>query len=183
MAAPVNVFVYGTLRAGEPNDINRLSPRPRFLGFGVVEGDLFDFGRHPGIVLRDGASRVLGELYACAPELIRTLDDIELSYPDRPGMYRAAWREVACAGRTVRCLVYELTDEGASSLGRFPTSELVDWVSWRLRKAERRPQERGAPAGRPSKTRTSAPGSRRGRARPARSKGRAPPRPRRRRPG
>jgi gamma-glutamylcyclotransferase (GGCT)/AIG2-like uncharacterized protein YtfP len=132
MAEPVHIFVYGTLRSGEANDVNRLDPRPRFLGFGVVEGDLFNFGRHPGIVLREGASRVLGELYACAPALIRTLDDIELNYPERPGLYRQAWRDVACGGRTLRCLVYELTDEGVSSLGRFPPAELMDWVSWRL---------------------------------------------------
>ena len=133
MHEPVHVFVYGTLRTGEANDINRLDPRPRFLGFGVVEGDLFDFGRHPGIVLREGASPVLGEVYACAPELIGTLDEIELHYPEQPGLYRPAWKHVACADRTVRCLVYELTDGGASSLGRFPSSRLVDWVSWRLR--------------------------------------------------
>jgi gamma-glutamylcyclotransferase (GGCT)/AIG2-like uncharacterized protein YtfP len=132
MADPVHAFVYGTLRSGEANDINRLEPRPRFLGFAVVEGELFDFGRHPGIVLRERASRVLGEVYACAPELIRTLDDIELTYPERPGLYRQAWRDVACGGRSLRCLVYELTDEGRSSRGRFPASDLVDWVSWRL---------------------------------------------------
>jgi gamma-glutamylcyclotransferase (GGCT)/AIG2-like uncharacterized protein YtfP len=133
MTELVHVFVYGTLRSGEANDIGRLEPRPRFLGFGVVEGDLFDFGPHPGLVLRDGGSPVLGEIYACDPELIRTLDEIELSYPERPGLYRQAHRDVACAGRAVRCLVYELTDGGASSLGRFPASELLDWVSWRLR--------------------------------------------------
>ena len=132
MTDPVHAFVYGTLRTGEANDINRLVPRPRLLGFGVVEGELFDFGRHPGIVLRPGPSRVLGEVYACAPELVRTLDEIELTYPERPGLYRQAWRDVACGGRRLRCLVYELTDEGRSSLRRFPPSDLVDWVSWRL---------------------------------------------------
>ena len=134
MPDPVHVFVYGTLRHGEANDINLLEPRPRFVGFGVVEGELFDFGRHPGIVLRQGAPPVLGELYACAPELIATLDDIELNYPEQPNLYRQACREVACGGQFLRCLVYELTDEGTSSLGRFPPADLVDWVSWRVRK-------------------------------------------------
>ncbi len=138
MAARTHVFVYGTLRAGEDNDINRLEPQPQFLGFGVVEGDLFDFGRHPGIVLREGAPYVLGELYACAPKLIRTLDDVEMNYPERPGLYRRAWRSVACGGRAVRCVVYELTDGGASSVRRIPPADLVDWVSWRLRSGDRR---------------------------------------------
>lgn len=136
MTTPVHVFAYGTLRSGEPNDINRLDPRPRFLGFGVVDGELFDFGRHPGIVLREGASHVLGEIYACAPELVAVLDDVEMNYPERPGLYRQAWREIACGGRTLRCLVYELADEGRSSLGPIPSSRLVDWVSWRLRADE-----------------------------------------------
>lgn len=131
---PIHVFVYGTLRTGEANDINRLTPRPRLVGFGAVEGELFDFGRHPGIVLRGGAAPVLGEIYACAPELIPVLDDVELNYPERPGLYRQAWREIACAGRPVRCLLYELTDGGRSSAGAFPPSALVDWVSWRLRR-------------------------------------------------
>jgi gamma-glutamylcyclotransferase (GGCT)/AIG2-like uncharacterized protein YtfP len=138
MAEPVHVFVYGTLRAGEANDINRLQPRPTFLGFGVVEGELFDFGRHPGIVLRPGAQAYSSPSTRGAPELIQILDDIELEYPERAGLYRQAWREVACAGETLRCLVYELTDEGASSLGRFPDAELLDWVGWRLRTARSR---------------------------------------------
>jgi len=136
MADHVFVFVYGTLRTGEANDINRLSPRPRFAGFAVAEGELFDFGRHPGIVLRPGASRVLGEVYACTAELIRTLDEIELSYPEQPGLYRQAWCDVVCGGRSLRCLVYELTDGGVSSRGRFDPAELLDWVSWRLRRAD-----------------------------------------------
>lgn len=136
MAEWVHVFVYGTLRTGEANDIHRLAPPPRFVGFAVVEGELFDFGRHPGIVLRRRAPHVLGEVYACAPELIAALDDIELNYPERPDLYRKAWCDVRCADRNLRCLVYELTDEGASSRGRFPPSVLVDWVSWRVRRAD-----------------------------------------------
>lgn len=135
MTDPVHLFAYGTLRAGEPNDVRRLAPAPRFVGFGVVEGDLHDFGFHPGIVLRSGAAPVLGEVWACAPELVATLDRIELEYPERPGLYRQAWRDVACGGAVLRCLVYELTDGGASSLGRFPPAPLVDWVGWRIRRA------------------------------------------------
>jgi gamma-glutamylcyclotransferase (GGCT)/AIG2-like uncharacterized protein YtfP len=127
MTAPVHVFVYGTLLAGEANDISRLEPRPRLVGQAEVEGELFDFGRHPGIVLREGGARVAGEVYACAPELIPILDQIELEYPERPGLYRQAWRDLACAGQVLRCLVYELTDEGRSSLGRYASEGSVDW--------------------------------------------------------
>lgn len=132
MPDEVHVFVYGTLRRGEDNDINLLHPHPRFVGPATVEGDLFDFGRHPGIVLREGGPRVLGEVYACAPELIAALDDVELNYPERPGLYRQAFCEIDCAERTLRCLVYELADQGASSLGPLSGSGVVDWVSLRL---------------------------------------------------
>ncbi len=51
-----HVFIYGTLRAGEINDINRAAerhgiPLPQRLGVAYVTGRLFDFGRYPGLVL------------------------------------------------------------------------------------------------------------------------------------
>jgi len=127
----VHVFVYGTLRADEANDIRGLVPPPRFLGLGVVHGELFDYGHHPGIVLCAGGSTVQGEIYACEPALLPVLDRIELDYPERPGLYRHSSCEVDCGDRSVRCLVYELTDGGRSSLGRVLGADPVDWVAWR----------------------------------------------------
>ncbi len=42
MAAPVqgHVFVYGTLRRGEVNDITRLQPAPHYIGPARVQGGL-----------------------------------------------------------------------------------------------------------------------------------------------
>jgi gamma-glutamylcyclotransferase (GGCT)/AIG2-like uncharacterized protein YtfP len=133
MGGPVDVFVYGTLRAGEANDLTRLQPRPSFLGLGVVRGRLFDYGHHPGLVLDEGGATVLGEVYRCAPELIPVLDRIELDYPERPGLFRRSWSDVSCDRGTHRCLLYEVTDRGATSRGELPPAEPVDWVSWRRR--------------------------------------------------
>jgi gamma-glutamylcyclotransferase (GGCT)/AIG2-like uncharacterized protein YtfP len=132
MTGGQHVFVYGTLRRDEVNDIRRLSPPAEFVGFATVRGDLYDYGRHPGIVLNDEGSPVLGEIYRCAPELIALLDDIELNYPAIPGLYRRASRAVRCAGRMIDCIVYELTDDGRHARARFEPADLLDWVSLRL---------------------------------------------------
>ena len=71
-----HVFVYGTLRRGECNDIHRLSPAPRFVGLAQVQGTLYDLGSYPGLRL-DGATPVLGEVYAIDPALEPQLDAIE----------------------------------------------------------------------------------------------------------
>jgi gamma-glutamylcyclotransferase (GGCT)/AIG2-like uncharacterized protein YtfP len=128
----VHVFVYGTLRRGDRNDINHLNPPPQWLGYGTVRGDLFDYGRHPGLVLRDDGPQVLGEVYLCEPALIKVLDEIELNYPLIPGLYRQAWRSVACGPNTYHCLLYELTDGGKSAQALIKGSGLVDWTSFDL---------------------------------------------------
>jgi gamma-glutamylcyclotransferase (GGCT)/AIG2-like uncharacterized protein YtfP len=128
----VHVFVYGTLRRGDRNDINRLTPAPQWMGYGTVRGDLFDYGRHPGLVLRDDGPQVLGEVYRCEPALIKVLDEIELNYPLIPGLYRQAWCSVACGPNTYQCLLYELTDGGKSAQALIEGSGLVDWTSFDL---------------------------------------------------
>ncbi|MBB2999566.1 gamma-glutamylcyclotransferase (GGCT)/AIG2-like uncharacterized protein YtfP [Paraburkholderia tropica] len=71
------VFVYGTLRAGEINDINLAADRhaiarPRHLGLTSLSGRLFDFGTYPGMVAgthddaaiqADQPARVVGDVY------------------------------------------------------------------------------------------------------------------------
>ena len=51
VAAPRHVFVYGTLRRGGSNDITRLLPAPRWVGFAQVAGMLFHLGAYPGMTL------------------------------------------------------------------------------------------------------------------------------------
>ncbi len=80
------VFVYGTLRRGAANDINRLRPAPRFLGLAQANGTLSDLGAYPGMV-RFGAGREVGEVYAIAPELESQLDAIEAAPPSLPDDY------------------------------------------------------------------------------------------------
>lgn len=102
-----HVFVYGTLRRGEANDINRLRPAPRYLGPARVPGTLYDLGPYPGVIL-GGAGWVQGEVYAISPELERQLDVIEEVAPVPSGEYARREIDVALHGAPLRCLVYEI---------------------------------------------------------------------------
>ncbi len=106
MTQPLHVFVYGTLRRGEVNDINRLHPAPQFLGWARIHGALYDLGPYPGVVL-GGQGWVQGEVYAITPELERQLDVIEEIAPVPSGEYVRRHLEIEVAGRVLHCLVYE----------------------------------------------------------------------------
>lgn len=129
MTAPpdLHVFVYGTLRRGEANDINRLHPAPRFLGQARIGGVLYDLGPYPGLVL-GGADQVLGEVYAIAPELERQLDVIEEVAPVPSGEYARRHVELVLDGRPLRCLVYEIDPARVSGRPRITTG---DWLQRR----------------------------------------------------
>lgn len=110
-ANPVrHVFVYGTLRRGDDNDITRLRPPPTFVGTAVIAGTMFDLGAYPGVRLGD-SGRVLGEVYAISPELEAVLDEIEAVYPQQRDEYFRRVIPVAVQGRTLPCIVYEINPQ------------------------------------------------------------------------
>lgn len=140
------VFVYGTLRSGEPRDINLLRPAPRWVGQGSLPGILYDLGAYPGMRLIAGCDVVRGEVYAISAELERQLDEIEDVWPQQSGEY--AKREVVLRldrpslpssvfnfskdEVQVSCLVYEIAPE--RTRGR-PVIASGDWVQHRMTKA------------------------------------------------
>lgn len=103
-----HVFVYGTLRRGQANDITRLSPAPRLVGNALVRGTLFDLGNYPGLRLEDEGGPVRGEVYAIGAELEARLDEIEAVYPQQHDEYVKRQIPVVVNGRTLTCLVYEV---------------------------------------------------------------------------
>lgn len=119
------VFVYGTLRRGEPRDINHLQPVPVFIGDGQISGTLYDLGSYPGVRL-GGEHRVQGEVYRISPELERQLDAIEEVWPLQTGEYARREVVVECKGKALTCLVYEAAE--ARTLGR-GVIESGDWVN------------------------------------------------------
>jgi gamma-glutamylcyclotransferase (GGCT)/AIG2-like uncharacterized protein YtfP len=125
--ATPHVFVYGTLRRGEANDINRLRPPPRYLGPARIRGALYDLGPYPGVIL-GGAGWVWGEIYAITPELERQLDVIEDVAPVPSGEYMRRHLDVELEGRRVHCLVYEIDAQRVQGRPRIVSG---DWLQRR----------------------------------------------------
>ena len=129
---PLCVFVYGTLRQGQANDITRLRPAPRLLGTASVQGTLHHLGDYPGIVL-GGASLVHGEVYAIDPALEPQLDEIEMIYPQRRDEYFKRHIplvvELASGGRaTLQSICYEYNP---AYLHGAPVIAGGDWIMGR----------------------------------------------------
>ena len=85
----IYVFVYGTLRAGEINDLAQAAarrglPAARHVGPASVPGRLVDFGDWPGLIPVDDGRRVRGDLFRVEPALIALMDEIEEYQPDTP---------------------------------------------------------------------------------------------------
>jgi gamma-glutamylcyclotransferase (GGCT)/AIG2-like uncharacterized protein YtfP len=108
-----HVFVYGTLRRGERNDIARYRPSPLFVGPASIDGCLYDLGAYPGLVLGAGG-RVVGEVYRITAAVEIALDILEEVKADRSGEYRRREVPVVVAGQALNCLVYEIHPERLS---------------------------------------------------------------------
>jgi gamma-glutamylcyclotransferase (GGCT)/AIG2-like uncharacterized protein YtfP len=129
------VFVYGTLRAGEINDINLAADRhaiarPRHLGLTTLAGRLFDFGNYPGMVAEPAGvqSAVIGDVYEIDDALVPVLDEIEQVYPGVDSLFVAREVDVEVQGERVACLYYPVAPAAAS--GR-PEIAGGDWVAHR----------------------------------------------------
>jgi gamma-glutamylcyclotransferase (GGCT)/AIG2-like uncharacterized protein YtfP len=104
-----HVFVYGTLRRGGRNDINRLQPAPEYVGMGEVKGILYHIDWYPGLTLGgEQAVTVVGEVYRITPELELVLDGIEQIVPGEESEYFKREITIAVQGRPIRCLLYEI---------------------------------------------------------------------------
>ncbi|VVE81241.1 gamma-glutamylcyclotransferase [Pandoraea sputorum] len=130
----VYVFVYGTLRAGEINDMMRAAERhgiaaPTYVGTSTLGGQLYDFGSYPGMVLGlDMDERVTGDVYRIDAALIPVLDEIEAVYPGEAGLFVREMVDVACAGGTYACIVYPVDATAVNQLPRIPDG---DWIVYR----------------------------------------------------
>lgn len=109
-APPRRVFVYGTLRRGQSNDINCKLPAPKYLGRARVNGVMYHLGAYPGVVL-GGTRWVQGEVYEVTEALERALDVLEGVLPTPTGEYFKREIPVSWAGQSARCLVYEINPE------------------------------------------------------------------------
>jgi len=127
------VFVYGTLRAGEVNDLNRAATRhgielPRLVGTGTIAGRLYDFGTYPGLVLDALAGPVAGDIYDISDALLPVLDEIEEVYPGQATLFVRETRPVTLAGAAIDCLLYPVADSAVLGLARI---DCGDWIAYR----------------------------------------------------
>lgn len=139
------VFCYGTLRAGEINDIGRAAAThgiaaPRLVGAVAVAvaGRLYDFGNYPGMVAGGGRDLVWGDVYAIDERLVPVLDEIEEVYPGVEGLFVRQRASVELGGRRYDCLYYPV---GAHAIADKPRIESGDWVQYR--RAHRVTRSRG----------------------------------------
>lgn len=123
-AADLHVFVYGTLRRGDDNDINRLTPPPVYVGQAQVRGVMYHLGRYPGVIL-GGEQLVTGEVYRITPQLERVLDEIEELYPQQSDEYFKRRISVDVNGQTLSCIVYEINPRYVQGRPVIPGG---DWV-------------------------------------------------------
>jgi gamma-glutamylcyclotransferase (GGCT)/AIG2-like uncharacterized protein YtfP len=137
VGAARHVWVYGTLRRGGSNDIERQVPPPLALvGAARMQGWLFDLGRYPGLLWPGAAVPepawgppvwVTGEVWAIGPALEQRLDEIEALYPEQTDEYFKRQRSVRLHGGAVLdCIVYEINPAYVSGLPLVPGG---DWIA------------------------------------------------------
>lgn len=123
-SSPRYVFVYGTLRQGQSNDINRYRPVPRYQGQAFIAGTLYDLGPYPGLIL-GGLGLVKGEVYEITLDLEAQLDRLEDVAPSSSGEYERRFVEISLLDRQVRCLVYEINPDFVRGRRSIPSG---DWL-------------------------------------------------------
>lgn len=96
------VFVYGTLRRGGAGAMSVRFPGAKFIADAKVSGRLYDLGAHPGVLLDESDSTVMGEVYEVDDELLNELDEFEAS-----SHYRRKQVEISLGTHTRPCWVYE----------------------------------------------------------------------------
>jgi gamma-glutamylcyclotransferase (GGCT)/AIG2-like uncharacterized protein YtfP len=120
------VFVYGTLRLRQRNDINLKTPSPLFVGMAYVQGQLYSRGWYPGLRL-GGDQRVEGEVYDISSELLAQLDVLEELTPVPSGEYQRIRTMVMCGDQPLICEVYELSQDFAA---RSQALEQGNWLAY-----------------------------------------------------
>jgi gamma-glutamylcyclotransferase (GGCT)/AIG2-like uncharacterized protein YtfP len=114
------VFVYGTLRSGGAGAMSLTFPNSKFIAAAKVNGNLYDLGAYPGLLLDESQSLVAGEVYEVDDELLNELDEFEAS-----SNYWRKQFEVSFGAQRRQCWIYE-PDPEFYSLRTLITSG--DWI-------------------------------------------------------
>lgn len=140
----IYVFVYGTLRAGEINDLAQAAARRGLppachVGAATVPGMLVDFGDWPGLLPVADGRRVLGDIYEVDPALVALMDEIEEYAPGRPGCFvrrPVLARPLAPGAAPVACQYYPIDPAWRGTAADIDGD---DWVAYRQARPARMP--------------------------------------------
>ena len=126
--ALIDVFVYGTLRAGQANHHVMQIAHGTLLGDTCTEPayELVDLGAFPGMV-DGGTTAVVGELYRVTAEGLRALDTLE----GHPTFYRRVAVQLTC-GRWAQ--TYILPARYAAGYNQIQSG---DWAMYRALRGAR----------------------------------------------
>ncbi len=128
----IYAFLYGTLRAGQSNDIVRaaaargLEP-PIKVASGTVPGRLVDFGDWPGLIEAPDAPLVVGDIYEISPAVLAMMDEIEGFEPGRASCFVRRSVTVTTPDGPMNCQYYPI-DEALR--GQAIDIEGGDWISY-----------------------------------------------------
>lgn len=128
MPTPTSLlFVYGLLRSDMSAGLQDFVPgRARLISPARVAGVLYDLGAYPGVVLSDGGTTVVGEVWEITDATAwAKLDAFEDIRADGSGQYRREATAVALAdGRRVLAQAYLYNRPTAP----FPVVASGDWA-------------------------------------------------------
>ncbi len=129
----IYVFVYGTLRSGEINDLEKLAERlglgkPGRLGQASTSGTLYDFGDWPGLVAAPGGKAIAGDVYAVDEALLAAMDAVEEYEPGQNTLFVRRSLRLEVDGQLLDCFFYPVDP---AQLGTAVPIEHHDWVAYR----------------------------------------------------
>jgi gamma-glutamylcyclotransferase (GGCT)/AIG2-like uncharacterized protein YtfP len=73
------VFVYGSLRRGNPHPMSVRFPESKFVAAAKARGTLYDLGAYPGMQATQSISFVTGEVYEVDDATLHEMDEFETS--------------------------------------------------------------------------------------------------------
>jgi gamma-glutamylcyclotransferase (GGCT)/AIG2-like uncharacterized protein YtfP len=128
-----HVFVYGTLRRGEINDLALAAaraglPAPEYVGPASVHGHLYDFGDWPGLLPDSTAAAVAGDVYRVAPALLPLMDAIEEYDPAGGSCFVRRLVRLRVGDKVLDCHYYPIDPALAGDAVR---TDATDWVAHR----------------------------------------------------
>lgn len=127
------VFVYGTLRRGEINDLAAAAaraglPAPEYAGAASLRGRLYDFGDWPGLLPDPDGPAVTGDVYRIDPALLPLMDAIEEYDPAGGSCFVRRRLRLAVAGQELECYYYPIDP---AHIGDAIRTDATDWIAHR----------------------------------------------------